>query len=161
VTLNKSDPLLSPYCTEILETLEVQPRDHIEPPAYADMIFSSFDGDHFGDVNSVESLSRNLDNFWGFLRSPGSSSSAAMASSSKYIKITMLNPQKEQEASNSIVLGGGTYMTYLITTRTNVREFGRLEFIVRRQFWDVVMLADRLAESYRGLFIPPRPDKLF
>jgi hypothetical protein len=81
-----------------------------------------------------------------------------MASSSKYIKITMLNPQKEQEASNSIVLGGGTYMTYLITTRTNVREFGRLEFIVRRQFWDVVMLADRLAESYRGLFIPPRPD---
>jgi len=51
------------------------------------------------------------------------------------------------------------YVTYLITTRTNVPEFGGSEFSVRRRFRDVVTLADRLAESYRGLFIPPRPDK--
>lgn len=71
----------------------------------------------------------------------------------------MSNPQKEQEVSNSIVPGGNTYVTYLVTTRTNIPEFGASEFSVRRRFRDVVTLSDRLAESYRGFFIPPRPDK--
>lgn len=61
--------------------------------------------------------------------------------------------------SNSLVPGGNTYVTYLITTRTNIPEFNGSEFSVRRRFRDVVTLADRLAESYRGFFIPPRPDK--
>ncbi len=30
---------------------------------------------------------------------------------------------------------------------------------MRRRFRDVVTLADRLAQSFRGFFIPPRPDK--
>ncbi|KAL4572507.1 hypothetical protein LXL04_019286 [Taraxacum kok-saghyz] len=76
-----------------------------------------------------------------------------------YLKITVSNPQKEMESSNSIVPGGNTYVTYLITTKTNMAEFGGPQFTVRRRFKDVVTLSDRLMEGYRGFFIPPRPDK--
>lgn len=40
-------------------------------------------------------------------------------------------------------------------------EYGGLgsEFSVRRRFKDVVTLSDRLSESYRGFFVPVRPDK--
>ncbi|GFZ01698.1 sorting nexin 2A [Actinidia rufa] len=81
------------------------------------------------------------------------------SSSSEYLKISVSNPQKEVETSNSIVPGGNAYVTYLITTRTNMLEFGGSDFIVRRRFRDVVTLSDRLSEVYRGFFIPPRPDK--
>ncbi|XAR65982.1 hypothetical protein NMG60_11012011, partial [Bertholletia excelsa] len=54
---------------------------------------------------------------------------------------------------------GNTYYTYLITTRTNMPHFGGTEFSVRRRFKEVVTLSDRLSESYRGFFIPLRPDK--
>ncbi|GAB4824320.1 Sorting nexin 2B [Ancistrocladus abbreviatus] len=81
------------------------------------------------------------------------------SSSSEYLKITVSNPQKEHQTSNSIVPGAGTYITYLIMTKTNMRGFEGSEFSVRRRFKDVVTLADRLGESYRGFFIPPRPDK--
>ncbi|KAI3514925.1 hypothetical protein L1887_13672 [Cichorium endivia] len=76
-----------------------------------------------------------------------------------YLKITVSNPQKEVESTNSIVPGGNTYVTYLITTKTNMPEFGGPQFTVRRRFKDVVTLSDRLMEGYRGYFIPPRPDK--
>ena len=67
----------------------------------------------------------------------------------------------EQEMSNSLVPGGNMYVTYLITTRTNLSEFGGpgSESSVRRWFKDVVTLSDRLSESYRGFFIPVRLDK--
>ncbi|KAL8129862.1 hypothetical protein V2J09_019017 [Rumex salicifolius] len=76
-----------------------------------------------------------------------------------YLIIKVSNAQKEYEASTSIVPGGNTYVSYSITTKTNMQSFGGSEFCVRRRFRDVVTLADRLAESYRGFFIPPRPDK--
>ncbi|XP_024968075.1 sorting nexin 2B-like isoform X2 [Cynara cardunculus var. scolymus] len=76
-----------------------------------------------------------------------------------YLKITVSNPHKEVESSNSIVPGGNTYVTYLITTKTNMPEFGGPQFTVRRRFKDVVTLSDRLLEAYRGFFIPPRPEK--
>ncbi|KAF6144818.1 hypothetical protein GIB67_038917 [Kingdonia uniflora] len=75
-----------------------------------------------------------------------------------YMKITVSNPQKEHEMSSSVV-GGNSFMTYLITTETNVVGFGGSEFNVRRRFKDVVGLADRLSECYRGFVIPLRPDK--
>ena len=152
----ESDPLLSPPPYRDLRNPNVPESSYIEPPAYADVIFSPFDGDTVSDVNGVESPSRNSEFSGRFSRSPSSSSSS---SSSEYLKITVSNPQKEQENSNSIVPGSNTYVTYLITTRTNISDFGGSEFAVRRRFRDVVTLSDRLAESYRGLFIPPRPDK--
>ncbi|KAF6152666.1 hypothetical protein GIB67_008103 [Kingdonia uniflora] len=152
-----------------LSTLEEDPllRDHhhrnpnlpdhnnsyLEPPSYADVIFSPFGSDDNGtnDANgiSVESPKEESE---GFL-------SRSASTSTEYLKISVSNPQKEQETSNSLVPGGNTYVTYLVMTRTNIVEFGGAEFSVRRRFKDVVTLSDRLSESYRGFFIPPRPDK--
>lgn len=77
----------------------------------------------------------------------------------EYLNITVSDPLKEMEASTSIVPGSNTYVTYLITTETNLPDYGGSDFSVRRRFKDIVTLSDRLTEGYRGYFIPPRPDK--
>ncbi|RAL51315.1 hypothetical protein DM860_010817 [Cuscuta australis] len=119
----------------------------LEPPSYADAIFRSFDADHTSpEVDSHDQTGA----------SPSSSSSKAM---SDYLQITVSDPQKEQELSNSLVPGGNTFVTYLITTRTNLPQYHITEFSTRRRFRDVVTLSDRLTEAYRGFFIPVRPDK--
>lgn len=115
----------------------------LEPPSYADAVFRSFD-------SSSDSNGHDLS-----ISSPCSSSS----SFSDYLIISVSDPQKEQDLSTSLVPGGTTYYTYLITTRTNFPEFSGTEFSVRRRFRDVVTLSERLAETYRGFFIPIRPDK--
>ncbi|XP_062086685.1 sorting nexin 2A [Humulus lupulus] len=157
VTPADSDPLLAPPSYRDFQhpgpavAPAGQDNSYLDPPSYADVIFSPFDGDSFNDVNGVDSPSRRSDNSGSFSRSS--------SSNSEYIKITVSNPLKEQETSNSLVPGGNTYVTYLISTRTNLPDFGGSEFSVRRRFRDVVTLSDRLAESYRGFFVPPRPDK--
>lgn len=119
----------------------------LEPPSYADAIFRSFDAEHTSpEVNIHDQIGT----------SPSSSSSTAM---SDYLQITVSDPQKEQELSNSLVPGGNTFVTYLITTRTNLPRYHQTEFSTRRRFRDVVTLSDRLSEAYRGFFIPVRPDK--
>ncbi|EYU45693.1 hypothetical protein MIMGU_mgv1a003484mg [Erythranthe guttata] len=132
-----SDPLLFPTHTP-----------HLDSPSYADVMFSSFE-DRFPESNGAGDISDEA------TISPNGSQS----SSSEYLRISVLNPQKEVESSNSIVPGGNTYVTYLITTSTNVPDYAGTDFSVRRRFKDVVTLSDRLGEGYRGLFIPPRPDK--
>ncbi|KAG5111368.1 hypothetical protein JHK82_040591 [Glycine max] len=134
-----SDPLLSPNPSS------PDASSYLDPPSYAEAVFTPFDG----DTNGIESPSSPI----SLSRSP--------SSSSEYLKITVSNPVKEQETSNSIVPGSNNYVTYLITTKTNIPEFGAggADFAVRRRFRDVVTLSDRLAEAYRGFFIPPRPDK--
>ncbi|XP_061351688.1 sorting nexin 2A-like [Gastrolobium bilobum] len=110
----------------------------LDPPSYADAIFTSFDSN--GHDKTLE---------------------LSTGSSSDYLHISVSDPQKEQELTNSLVPGGNTYYTYLITTTTNLPEFGGpgSEFSVRRRFRDVVTLSDRLSETYRGYFIPVRPEK--
>ncbi|XP_009618773.1 sorting nexin 2B [Nicotiana tabacum] len=118
----------------------------LEPPSYAEAIFRSFDADHSStEINGHDHS----------IASPSSSPS----SSSEFLRISVSDPLKEQELTNSLVPGGSNYVTYLIITRTNLPEFDGTEFSVRRRFRDVVTLSDRLAESYRGFFIPLRPDK--
>ncbi|KAI4383895.1 hypothetical protein MLD38_009685 [Melastoma candidum] len=78
-----------------------------------------------------------------------------------FFDITVSSPQKDLDPANSLLPGTNTYVTYLITSRTNLPDFRPHEFCVRRRFRDVVTLSDRLSESYRGFFIPPRPDKSF
>lgn len=155
VTPADSDPLLSPPDLRNPNASENNHHNHssyIEPPSYADVIFSPFDQSNTvnTEINGDGSNNQFSDSP---AASPGSSSSG------DYIKITVSNPQKEQETSNSLVPGGNSYITYLITTRTNIPEYNGSEFGVRRRFRDVVTLSDRLAESYRGFFIPARPDK--
>lgn len=124
----------------------------LDPPSYADVVFTPFPESN-GDAANGRS--------GGAPVSPKSPS----ASSERYIRISVADPQKEAEvASSSLVPGGNTFVTYLVTTRTNEPDLGGggpgvSDFAVRRRFRDVVVLADRLAETYRGFFVPPRPDK--
>ncbi|RWV82929.1 hypothetical protein GW17_00055532 [Ensete ventricosum] len=127
----------------------------LEPPSYADVVFSPFESQNNGGSGAADQGS--------FIRRDCSPRSARTAASD-YLKIAVSDPQKEQETANSLVPGGATYVTYLINTRVRSAaagegETGPIEFTVRRRFRDVVTLADRLAEAYRGFFIPPRPDK--
>ncbi|CAL5426934.1 unnamed protein product [Camellia sinensis] len=137
-----------------LENPNSPTNSYLEPPSYAAVVFNPLDVDHRGvEINGDdESPSKDLQISVSFSRS-------TLSSSEEYLKITVSNPQKEAEASNSIVPGGNTFVTYLITTKTNLPEFGGSDFFVRRRFKDVVTLSDRLSEGYRGFFIPPRPDK--
>ncbi|KAJ6850025.1 sorting nexin 2B-like [Iris pallida] len=129
--LDGSDPLLNPP----------------DPPSYADVVYN---GTITTAATSPTSSTTSL------TTSPTSSSTSPTSSStSPYMRISISDPQKEQEPAASLVPGSSTFVTYLITTET--RDHGR--FAVRRRFRDVVTLADRLAEAYRGYFIPPRPDK--
>lgn len=73
----------------------------------------------------------------------------------EFTRISVTDPLKEIDPNPSLA-GSSTYVSYLITAKSV--DDGR-EFRVRRRFRDVVVLADRLAESYRGYFIPARPDK--
>lgn len=116
----------------------------LEPPSYAEAVFRSFDSDQVdaSDINGYDHAGLESRSF-----------------SSDFLRISVSDPLKEQEVSGSLVPGGSSYFSYLITTFTNLSEFNGTEFNVRRRFRDVVALSDRLAESYRGFFIPVRPDK--
>ncbi|KAL2549813.1 Sorting nexin 2B [Forsythia ovata] len=143
IPTDDTDPLHSPSPNQVLPN-HSSINSILEPPSYADAIFQSFDSDY---VDSAE------------VNSQDQSLSALSSLSSDYIKICISDPQREQEQSGSLVPGGSSYFTYLITTFTNLPEFNGTEFNVRRRFRDVVTLSDRISESYRGLFIPIRPDK--
>lgn len=138
------DPLLLSSSSSSVDRQNPNPsfNTFLDPPSYAEAIFTSFDSSSNGHESPRPTSTSN-------------------PRSSDYIYITVADPQKEEELSNSLVPGGTTYFTYLITTRTNLPEYGGpgSEFSVRRRFRDVVTLADRLSESYRGFFIPLRPDK--
>jgi hypothetical protein len=111
-------------------------EDMVEPPSYADAVFA-------------RDLSHNTTS--AFLQTN---------SFSDVLRITVSNPQKIPEAGASMAAGiASSYVTYLINTHTNISSYQGSDFSVRRRFRDVVTLSDRLAESFRGFFIPPRPDK--
>ncbi|KAK4403429.1 Sorting nexin 2B [Sesamum angolense] len=144
IPTNDTDPLQPSPSKQTLNPSPSTIHSILDPPSYAEAVFRSFDFDSVdsGDMNGQD-------------RSP----LASPSSSSYYLKISVSDPQREQEQSASLVPGGSSYFTYLITTFTNMPEFSGTEFNVRRRFKDVVALSDRLAESYRGFFIPLRPDK--
>lgn len=114
----------------------------LEPPSYADAMFRSFDAD--ADVSGGTNGHDPVNSF---------------SSDSEYIYISVSDPEKVLEPSNSLVPGSVSYYTYFITTRTNLPEFESNEFSVKRRFREVVTLSERLAEAFRGYFIPLRPDK--
>ncbi|KAK9054842.1 hypothetical protein SSX86_025921 [Deinandra increscens subsp. villosa] len=141
-----TDPLISPPSPPpVLKNPSSSDDSHTDPLTFA-------------ELDSV-SPNSNGEQPWTAGNPSEESDSVELSSELPYLKITVSNPKKEVESSNSIVPGGNTYVTYLITTKTDIPEFGGPQFTVRRRFKDVVTLSDRLAEAYRGFFIPPRPDK--
>lgn len=110
----------------------------VEPPSYADAIFSPYMGE---DPNVS---ARDVGAHSSFSTSP---------SSSEFLTVRVSDPQKVQEP------GSSSHVAYKFTTYTNVPSYLGSDFCVQRRFRDVVSLADRLADSHRGYFIPPRPEK--
>lgn len=143
IPTDDTDPLHSSPPKQTLSPSHNSINSILEPPSYAEAVFRSF------DLDSVDSADIKAQDH----------SALASPSFSSFLKISVSDPQREQEVSASLVPGGNSYFSYLITTFTNMPEFSGTEFNVRRRFKDVVGLSDRLAESYRGFFIPLRPDK--
>ncbi|XP_010943818.1 sorting nexin 1 isoform X1 [Elaeis guineensis] len=84
---------------------------------------------------------------------PGSSSQSPRSPSAPpFLSVTVTDPVK---------LGNGVqaYISYRVITKTNLPEYQGPEKIVIRRYSDFVWLHDRLAEKYRGIFIPPLPEK--
>ncbi|CAH9073334.1 unnamed protein product [Cuscuta europaea] len=124
---------------------------HLESPSYADANVRHTE-DHASPAEEAD-----RDPVTDFDKSV--TLSRFRSSDSTFLKIVVSDPQQVVESSNSIVPGVNTFFTYLITTETNLPDYGGSKFTIRRRFNDVVTLADRLSEAYRGFFIPPRPDK--
>ncbi|EAY97622.1 hypothetical protein OsI_19545 [Oryza sativa Indica Group] len=109
----------------------------VDPPSYADVAASS--------SSSPRSAS-------------ASASASPRSAASDYALIAVSDPTPEAEpAATSLVPGSApTYISYLVTS---ARRGDHRRHAVRRRFRDFVTLADRLAEAFRGHFVPPRPDK--
>ncbi|KAG7608288.1 Phox homologous domain [Arabidopsis suecica] len=82
----------------------------------------------------------------------GSMQSPRSPSSHPYLSVSVTDPVK---------LGNGVqaYISYRVITKTNLPEYQGPEKIVIRRYSDFVWLRDRLFEKYKGIFIPPLPEK--
>ncbi|KAL1196965.1 Sorting nexin 1 [Cardamine amara subsp. amara] len=82
----------------------------------------------------------------------GSMQSPRSPSSLPYLSVSVTDPVK---------LGNGVqaYISYRVITKTNFPEYQGPEKIVIRRYSDFVWLRDRLFEKYKGIFIPPLPEK--
>ncbi|XP_011625948.1 sorting nexin 1 isoform X2 [Amborella trichopoda] len=74
------------------------------------------------------------------------------SSSQPFLSVSVTDPVK---------LGNGVqaYISYRVITKTNLPEYRGQEKIVIRRYSDFVWLRDRLAEKFKGIFIPPLPEK--
>uniref|UniRef100_A0A8R7P7E9 PX domain-containing protein n=1 Tax=Triticum urartu TaxID=4572 RepID=A0A8R7P7E9_TRIUA len=136
------DPLLSSSSPASPPTPAASPLSRasssfVDPPSYADVAASS--------PRSASASS-------------SSSPRSARAATSEYSYIAVSDPETEAEAAATSLVPGSapTYISYLVTS---ARRGDHRRHSVRRRFRDFVTLADRLAESFRGHFVPPRPDK--
>ncbi|KAF9664925.1 hypothetical protein SADUNF_Sadunf16G0068900 [Salix dunnii] len=73
-------------------------------------------------------------------------------SSQPYLTVSVTDPVK---------LGNGVqaYISYRVNTKTNLPEYQGHEKIVIRRYSDFVWLRDRLFDKFKGVFIPPLPEK--
>ncbi|KAG2602123.1 hypothetical protein PVAP13_5KG656400 [Panicum virgatum] len=84
-------------------------------------------------------------------RSPAGPGAAA-AAVAPFLSISVTDPVK-------MGTGVQAYISYRVITKTNLPEFEGPEKIVIRRYSDFEWLHDRLAEKYKGIFIPPLPEK--
>ncbi|KAF8397932.1 hypothetical protein HHK36_016858 [Tetracentron sinense] len=82
----------------------------------------------------------------------GSSQSPRSSSAHPFLSVSVTDPVK---------LGNGVqaYISYRVITKTNFPEYQGPEKIVIRRYSDFVWLCDRIFEKYKGVFIPPLPEK--
>ncbi|KAG9459074.1 hypothetical protein H6P81_003582 [Aristolochia fimbriata] len=82
----------------------------------------------------------------------GSSQSPRSPSARPFLSVSVTDPVK---------LGNGVqaYISYRVITKTNLPQYQGPEKIVIRRYSDFVWLRDRLYEKYKGIFVPPLPEK--
>ncbi|KAI3682405.1 hypothetical protein L1987_82368 [Smallanthus sonchifolius] len=82
----------------------------------------------------------------------GSQSPRSPSSQPPFLSVSVTDPAK---------MGNGVqaYISYKVITKTNLPEYQGSEKIVIRRYTDFVWLCDRLFEKYKGIFIPPLPEK--
>ncbi|PIA59189.1 hypothetical protein AQUCO_00400217v1 [Aquilegia coerulea] len=85
-------------------------------------------------------------------QSPRSPSSFSQQQQQPFLSVSVTDPVK---------LGNGVqaYISYRVITKTNFPEYQGPEKIVIRRYSDFVWLRDRIFEKYKGIFIPPLPEK--
>ncbi|XP_047308812.1 sorting nexin 1 isoform X2 [Impatiens glandulifera] len=73
-------------------------------------------------------------------------------SSQPFISVSVTDPAK---------MGNGvqSYISYKVITKTNFSDYQGPEKIVIRRYNDFVWLRERLFDKYKGIFIPPLPEK--
>ncbi|KAL3839301.1 hypothetical protein ACJIZ3_023892 [Penstemon smallii] len=83
---------------------------------------------------------------------PMAQSPRSPSSQPPYLTVSVSDPAK---------MGNGVqaYISYKVITKTNLPEYEGPEKIVIRRYNDFVWLRDRLFEKYKGVFIPPLPEK--
>lgn len=113
----------------------------LAPPSYADSVLFS--------TGEIQPLAEDTINLHGSGEVPGAA----------VLQVSVGDPVKRDEFSATLAAIGKKYVTYKVTSHTTLPEFRRPEFSVRRRFRDFVALADRLSQTHRGYFIPPRPEK--
>ncbi|PNT71522.1 hypothetical protein BRADI_2g30190v3 [Brachypodium distachyon] len=141
-TATTFDPLLStsspsPPTPAAFPLSRASSSSFVDPPSYADVAASS---PRSASVSS------------------STSPRSARAAASEYAHIAVSDPETEAEAAATSLVPGSapTYISYLVTS---ARRCDHRRHAVRRRFRDFITLADRLAEAFRGHFVPPRPDK--
>ncbi|KAL6066795.1 PX domain-containing protein [Balamuthia mandrillaris] len=84
--------------------------------------------------------------------SSASSSSASSSASSKAFQITLGEYEKHGE-------GMKAYVTYKVNVKTSLAQYHQKQFTVERRYSDFFWLHDRLGENFKGVIIPPLPEK--
>ncbi|KAL2613303.1 hypothetical protein R1flu_024995 [Riccia fluitans] len=74
---------------------------------------------------------------------------------------TAEQPSLSISVTDPVKLGNGvqSYISYRVSTKTTNQEDRGPEKIVIRRYSDFVWLHERLVEKYKGIFIPPLPEK--
>ncbi|GMP84323.1 hypothetical protein CsSME_00037892 [Camellia sinensis var. sinensis] len=80
------------------------------------------------------------------------SQSPRSPSAQPFLSVSVTDPAK---------MGNGVqaYISYKVITKTNLSECEGPEKIVIRRYSDFIWLRDHLFEKYKGIFIPPLPEK--
>ncbi|KAL7195950.1 hypothetical protein ACSBR1_036056 [Camellia fascicularis] len=80
------------------------------------------------------------------------SQSPRSPSGQPFLSVSVTDPAK---MSNGVQ----AYISYKVITKTNLSKFEGPEKIVIRRYSDFIWLRDHLFEKYKGIFIPPLPEK--
>ncbi|KAK3244669.1 hypothetical protein CYMTET_45730 [Cymbomonas tetramitiformis] len=111
--------------------------DLLAPPSYADSVVFER-----GEIEPIGSEELSVP------RRRGSSASKGV------LEVAITEASKRDDESSALSVIGKKFVAYLVTTSTTLPGFRQGNFSVWRRFKDFVALADCLAESHRGYFIP-------